>query len=206
MKFDVLDLTYNLCGEFEVSDAFFAVEPRADIIGRVVRWQLAKRRAGTHQTKTISQVSGSGKKIVKQKGSGGARHGSRRGTQFRGGGIVFGPTTRSYEYGLQKKVRRLGLRMAIVDKVRSGEFVVLRDFALEQPNTKKFISVFEKNGVGSALLVDDTVGDNLLKSVRSADSFDAIAQIGVNVYDVLRKDYLIMSVSALESVVRRLHV
>jgi large subunit ribosomal protein L4 len=205
MKFNVFDSEYNLCGDLELDDGFFAIEPRADIISRVVRWQLAKRRSGTHQTKTISQVRGSGKKIVRQKGSGGARHGSRRGTQFRGGGIVFGPVVRSYEYQLQKKVRKLGLRMAVADKVRSDNFVLMKDLAVSKPSTKAFSSVFEQKGVRSALFVDDSVCENLLKSVSSHNGFDVIPQIGINVYDVLRKDYLIMTVSAVESLVRRLY-
>ncbi|GHS91394.1 50S ribosomal protein L4 [Alphaproteobacteria bacterium] len=204
MKVEVINVQYQSQGTAELNDELFGLEPRADILSRVVRWQLAKRRSGTHQTRTISMVSGTGKKSVRQKGSGGARHGSRRGTQFRGGGIVFGPTPRDYGYALQKKVRKLGLRMAIADKIRSGEVLVLTDLNLDSPKTKPFLAPFLEKGVVSALLVDDVVGDNARNAVQNSREFDILPQIGLNVYDVLQRDYLLLTRSAVESLEKRL--
>jgi large subunit ribosomal protein L4 len=204
MKVAVFDVNYNETGVIDLNDETFGVSPRRDILSRVVRWQLAKRRAGTHQTKTISVVSGSGKKIVRQKGSGGARHGSRRAAQFRGGGIVFGPTTRGYEFSLQKKIRRLGLRMAISDKIKDGNFAVLSDLSLKSPKTSAFIEPFEKKGVRSVLFVDDVPNENVVLAVRNKNGYDFIPQIGLNVYDVLRRDYLMITKAAVESLDARL--
>lgn len=204
MKVEVFDSGYCSAGVIELSDELFSLDPREDILSRVVRWQLAKRRAGTHKTKTISMVSGTGKKSVRQKGSGGARHGARRGTQFRGGGIVFGPVPRSYEYNLQKKVRRLGLRMAIADKIKSGELFVLTDLNLASYKTKIFTKVFETKGIKSALFVDSLVDKNVLNALSNHRNFDVIPQIGLNVYDILRKDHLIMTQAAVESLEMRL--
>lgn len=204
MKVEVLDAGYNACSSIELSDAVFNIDPRADILSRVVRWQLAKRRAGTHSAKTISEVSGSGKKIVRQKGTGGARHGSKRGTQFRGGGIVFGPTPRSYEFPLQKKVRKLGLKMALSDKLKSGELHVLKDFEFGSLKTKDFVKLCQSKGIESALLVDSSLGDTVLRVVKNSEGYDVIHQIGLNVYDILKKDHLILTVSAVESLEARL--
>jgi large subunit ribosomal protein L4 len=204
MKVVVIDTNYTEQKTIELEDGVFGLTPRRDILSRVVRWQLAKRRAGTHQTKTISVVSGSGKKIVKQKGSGGARHGSRRAAQFRGGGIVFGPTVRSYEFSLQKRVRKAGLKMAIADKIRSGEFVVLSDLNLASPKTSEFVKRFEKNGVKSALFVDDVSNENVKLAVRNKDGYDFLPQIGLNVYDILRRDYLVVTETAIRSLESRL--
>ncbi|MDR0625217.1 MAG: 50S ribosomal protein L4 [Holosporales bacterium] len=204
MKFDVLDTKYELNGAIEVEDKLFEIAVRPDILSRVVRWQLAKRRAGTHSTKTISFVSGSGKKIVKQKGSGGARHGSKRAVQFRGGGIVFGPTPRDYEYSLQKKVRKLGLRMAIADKMKSGEFIVLQNFDFATAKTKDFVKLCEAHGVQSALFVDDIIDGKLSSVVSNCPRYSTIPQIGLNVYDIMKKDRLIVTVEALKTLQARL--
>ncbi|MDR0632655.1 MAG: 50S ribosomal protein L4 [Holosporales bacterium] len=204
MKVSVLDVGYEEQSSIELSDSVFGVVPRGDILSRVVRWQLAKRRAGTHSVKTISEVSGSGKKIVKQKGSGGARHGSKRGTQFRGGGIVFGPTPRSYEFSLQKKVRKLGLRMAIADKIQSNELVVLQNFDFEFSKTNDFVKLCEAKDITSALFVDGSVNDNVARMVSNSQHYDVIPQIGLNVYDILRKDFLVVTVSAIELLEARL--
>lgn len=204
MKVEVFDHQYQPAGSMELNDDLFVVEPREDILSRVVRWQLAKRRAGTHQTRTISMVSGSGKKIVRQKGTGGARHGAKRATQFRGGGIVFGPVTRDHGYSLPKKIRRLGLRMAIADKIRSNELVVLADLDLPSQRIRDFAPAFEKKGIRSALFVDGTVGENALHAIRNHKGFDVLPQIGLNVYDILRKEHLLLTQSALNMLEARL--
>ncbi len=204
MKVEVFDHQYQPSGSMELSDALFALDPREDILSRVVRWQLAKRRAGTHQVKTISMVSGSGKKIVRQKGTGGARHGAKRATQFRGGGIVFGPTPRNHGYSLQKKVRRLGLRMAIADKIRSNELVILKDLDLKSCKVRDFAPAFETKGVHSALFVDGDVGDNARQAIRNYRGYDILPQIGLNVFDILRKEHLFLTQSAVQMLEARL--
>lgn len=204
MKVDVLNLDYERISSVELDSSLFDIEARSDILSRVVRWQLAKRRAGTHQTKTISMVSGTGKKSVKQKGSGGARHGSKRGTQFRGGGIVFGPTPRSYEYSLQKKVRKLGLRMAIADKMKSGELVIIEDLNIELLKAKTFLSCSCKNGINSALFVDNVMCDGLTNAVCNRKGYNVIPQIGLNVYDILKHDRLIVAKNAIDAIEARL--
>ncbi|MDR1597883.1 MAG: 50S ribosomal protein L4 [Holosporales bacterium] len=205
MNIEVFDLERNRQGETVLSDELFAITPREDIVHRVVRWQLARRRAGTHQAKTISQVSGTGKKSVRQKGSGGARHGSLRGTQFRGGGIVFGPTPRSYEHSLPKRIRKLGLRMAVADKINSGELLVLDKFDLPLPRTKAFVELWKPTGIESALFVDEAVNENSLLALSNCPNFDVIPQIGLNVYDILRRDHLVMTVAAISALEARLH-
>lgn len=204
MKVEVFNKEYHPTGTIELSDELFGLTPRGDILSRVVRWQLARRRAGTHQAKNISMVSGTGKKSVRQKGSGGARHGARRAVQFRGGGIVFGPTPRDYSYALQKKVRRLGLRMAIADKIQSNELVVLEDLNLDSCKTRAFAKPFEEKGIKSALFVDGVVEENALRAIRNHTHYDVIPQIGLNVYDILRKDHLFLTRSAVESLEARL--
>lgn len=204
MKVEVFDHQYQPAGSVELNDELFAIEPREDILSRVVRWQLAKRRAGTHQTRTISMVSGSGKKIVRQKGTGGARHGAKRATQFRGGGIVFGPVVRDHGYSLPKKVRRLGLRMAIADKLRSNELVVLADLDLPSQKMRDFVPAFEGKGIRSALFVDGSVGENALQAIRNYRGFDVLPQMGLNVYDILRKEHLLLTQSALTMLEARL--
>ena len=204
MKVEVLDTGYQPKETIELSDAVFAVEPRIDILSRVVRWQLAKRRAGTHDCKTISDVSGSGKKIVRQKGSGGARHGAKRATQFRGGGIVFGPSPRDYEYSLQKKVRKLGLRMAIADKIKSSELIVLENFEFGTVKTKDFVKLCQQNGIENGLFVDGEIAEAMLRVVGNTKDYDVIPQIGLNVFDILRKDRLVITVQALRTLEERL--
>jgi large subunit ribosomal protein L4 len=204
MKLEILDVKYKSDGSLELSDSVFGVVPRSDILSRVVRWQLAKRRAGTHSAKTISDVSGSGKKIVRQKGSGGARHGSKRGTQFRGGGIVFGPVPRSYEFPLQKKVRKLGLRMAISDKIKSKEVVVLQSFDFGIDKTKDFVKLCKNSGIDSALFVDSEIKNDFSKVIGNSEKYDAIPQVGLNVYDILKKNKLVLTVSAVKMLQERL--
>lgn len=191
-------------GSMDIPEILFAVEPRSDILARVVQWQLAKRRAGTHKVKERPDVSGSTKKIVKQKGSGGARHGSRRGAQFRGGGIIFGPVVRSHEHSLPKKVRSLGLKMALSAKARSGNLFIFEDFQLSEAKTKIALECFSFLS-GSALLIDgDSVHSSMKAAVSNLHHLDVLPQIGANVYDILRKDNLVMTKSALISLGERL--
>lgn len=205
MKLNVLDKNNAIKEEIEVQDSIFSLEPRSDILSRVVHWQLAKRQAGTHQAKGRSAVSGSTKKIVKQKGSGGARHGSKRGAQFRGGGIIFGPVARSHAYSLPKKIRSLGLKMALSQKALSGNLTIMESFELDSIKTKDAIKKFEILGTKSALFIDgSSVNTGLTHAVSNVIGMDVLPSMGANVYDILRKEKLVLSVAGLRALEERL--
>ena len=203
MKLSILDGQNNVSGEIELSDAVFGILPRKDIITRVVLWQLAKRRAGTHTVKGKSDVHGTTRKFVRQKGSGGARHGSKKAAQFRHGGIVFGPVMRDHSHDLQKKVRKLGLRMALSDKAKNGNLVIVDSLKYEDRiKTKDFLKRFD--GKQSALFIDSDYDDNMFFAMSNIVGYDFIPQIGANVYDIIRKDKLIISVDAVKELEGRL--
>jgi large subunit ribosomal protein L4 len=205
MKVKVLDKNNAVKEEIEVQDSVFSLEPRSDILSRVVHWQLAKRQSGLHQAKVRSEVSGSTKKIVKQKGSGGARHGSKRGAQFRGGGIIFGPVSRSHAYSLPKKVRALGLKMALSEKALAGNLFVMDSFELDSVKTKEAIRRFAPLGTTSALFIDGPfVNQGLAHAVSNIIGMDVLPSVGANVYDILRKDKLVVSVAGLRALEERL--
>jgi large subunit ribosomal protein L4 len=205
MKLSVLDKNNKVKEEIEINDAIFSTEPRSDIMSRVVHWQLSKRQQGTHSTKSRSFVSGSTKKIVKQKGSGGARHGSKRGAQFRGGGIIFGPVPHSHAYSLPKKVRALGLRMALSAKALSGNLTILESFEMDNAKTKEALKRFSNLGTHSALFIDgESVNPGLSLAVSNVIGMDALPQIGANVYDILRKEKLVISVAGIRALEERL--
>lgn len=205
MKINVLDKNNAVTEEIEIQDSIFSLEPRADILSRVVHWQLARRQAGTHQAKGRSAVSGSTKKIVKQKGSGGARHGSKRGAQFRGGGIIFGPIARSHAYSLNKKVRALGLKMALSEKALSGNLTILENFEMDTVKTKEALNRFSSLGTNSALFIDGaSVNVGLAHAVSNIIGMDVLPSVGANVYDILRKEKLVVSVAGLRALEERL--
>lgn len=205
MKISVFDKNNVAKEEIDVNDAVFSIEPRSDIMARVVHWQLAKRQQGTHSSKSRSFVSGSTKKIVKQKGSGGARHGAKRGAQFRGGGIIFGPVSRSHAYSLPKKVRALGLRMALSAKALSGNLTVVDSFDMDSMKTKDALNRFSHLGTTSALFIDgDVANPALTYAVSNVIGMDVLPQIGANVYDILRKEKLVMSVAGIRALEERL--
>ncbi len=203
MKFSILNNENKVSGELELSDLVFGVLPRKDIITRVILWQLAKRRAGSHDVKGKSDVHGTTKKFVRQKGSGGARHGSKKAVQFRGGGVVFGPVLRDHGYSLQKKVRKLGMRMALSEKVKNGNLLVVDSLKSENRlKTKDFLARFENDK--STLFIDVDYDDNMCYAMSNVVGFDFIPQIGANVYDIMRKDRLIVSVDAIKALEGRL--
>ncbi|MDO4974814.1 MAG: 50S ribosomal protein L4 [Alphaproteobacteria bacterium] len=203
MKFSILDNENKVSGELELSDLVFGVLPRKDVITRVILWQLAKRRAGTHDVKGKSDVHGTTKKFVRQKGSGGARHGSKKAVQFRGGGIVFGPVLRDHGYDLQKKVRKLGMKMALSEKVKNGNLLVVDSLKSENRlKTKDFLSRFGNEK--STLFIDIDYDDNMCYAMSNIVGFDFIPQIGANVYDIIKKDRLIVSVEAIKALEGRL--
>ncbi len=203
MKFNILDNKNKVSGEIELSDAVFGLLPRRDIITRVILWQLAKRRAGTHTVKGKSDVHGTTRKFVRQKGSGGARHGSKKAVQFRGGGIVFGPVMRDHGYNLQKKVRKLGLKMVLSEKAKNGNLVVVDSLKYDKRiKTKDFLNRFENSK--STLFIDVDYNDNMLYAMSNIVGYDFIPQIGANVYDIIRKDKLVVSVDAMKELEGRL--
>lgn len=205
MKISILNKQNKASGDLDLDDKVFGLTPRADILSRVVTWQLAKRQAGTHQTKEIGAVSGTTKKMYKQKGTGGARHGSKRGAQFRGGGIIFGPVTRDHGYDLPKKVRKLGLKMALSEKAKQGNLIVVEELALDKAKTKLALKQFGHLDGATALLVDDqAVNENMKNAVANLNTMDILPQIGANVYDILKKDKLIITVAAVKTLEARL--
>ena len=205
MKINILNKQNKASGDLDLSEAVFGLTPRADILSRVITWQLAKKQAGTHQTKEIGQVSGTTKKMYKQKGTGGARHGSKRGAQFRGGGIIFGPVTRDHSFDLPKKVRKLGLRMALSEKLRNGDLIVVDELSLDEAKTKLALKKFDHLNGASLLLIDDQiVNENLKKAVSNLHDIDILPQIGANVYDIISKEKLVMTVAAIKTLEARL--
>lgn len=205
MKTDVIKLDAAKAGSIELSDAIFGLEPRADILHRMVRYQLAKRQAGTHKVKTRSETSYSTKKIYRQKGTGGARHGDRNAPIFRGGGIYKGPTPRSHAHNLTKKFRALGLKHALSAKVAAGELVILDNADLAEGKTKALASVIQDLGWKRALVIDGAeVNENFARAARNIDGLDVLPSAGANVYDILRRDTLVLTKAAVEALEARL--
>ena len=205
MKREAITLDGAPAGEVELSDAIFGIEPRADILHRVVRWQLARRQAGTHKTKGRSEVHYSTKKIVKQKGSGGARHGSRGAPIFRHGGTYKGPVPRSHAHDLQKKVRALGLKMALSAKAAEGELIVVDYARLDAPKTKVLVEKLKALGWTKALVIDGVeVDGNFLLAARNIEGIDVLPTIGANVYDILKRDTLVITKAGVEALEARL--
>ncbi|MDR0640693.1 MAG: 50S ribosomal protein L4 [Holosporales bacterium] len=203
MKLQVLDSNNKESGEIELSDQVFGLTPRRDILARVVLWQLAKRRSGSHNVKGKSDVHGTTRKFVRQKGSGGARHGSRKAVQFRGGGIAFGPVNRDHGFDLQKKVRKLGLKMALSAKAREGHLIVVDSLKYEERiKTKEFLSRF--SDLKTALFVDASNNEPVLRALSNIVGYDYVPQIGANVYDILRKEKVVISVDAIKELEGRL--
>ncbi len=204
MKLDVTTLEAKKAGSVDLPDEVFALEPRADILHRMVTYQLAKRRAGTHKTKGRSEISATGKKMYRQKGTGGARHGDKKVPQFRGGGKAFGPVVRSHAHGLTKKVRALALRHALSTKAGAGELIVLDEAKLAEPKTKALKDAFAKLGLSSTLIVDGAELDtNFALAARNIPHTDVLLVQGINVYDILRRDKLVLTKSALEALEAR---
>jgi large subunit ribosomal protein L4 len=205
MKTQVIKLDASAAGEIELDDAIFGLEPRADILHRVVRWQLAKRQAGTHSVLGRADVSYSTKKIYKQKGTGGARHGSRKAPIFRKGGVAKGPVPRSHAHDLTKKFRALGLRHALSAKAGAGELVVLEAAALPEGKTKLLAEKLKGLGWKRALVIDGAEVDaNFARAARNIEGLDVLPSIGANVYDILRRDTLVLTKSAVEALEARL--
>jgi large subunit ribosomal protein L4 len=205
MQLPVKNLEAQEVGSLDLDEAVFGVEVRADILHRVVTWQLAKRRSGNHKTKLRSEIARTGAKAYKQKGTGNARHGSRRAHIFRGGGVVFGPLVRSHETDLPKKVRALGLKCALSSKAKDGKLLVLDEAVLAAPKTKAFAETLAKLGLGSVLFVTGAeVERNFGLASRNLGLVDVLPVQGANVYDILRRDMLVLTREAVKQLEERL--
>ncbi|MCK8787904.1 50S ribosomal protein L4 [Roseomonas sp. NAR14] len=203
MQVPVITLENGQAGELDLPDALFGATPRADIMARVVHWQLAKRRAGTHKVKGMGEVSGTTKKPYRQKGTGNARQGSLRAPQFRTGGVVHGPVVRDHGYALPKKVRRLGLISALSQKAAEGKLVVL-DTAASDGKTKALAGQVKALGWASALVVDATVSEGFGRAARNLPHVHVLPTIGANVYDILKHDVLAVTRAGVEALQERL--
>ncbi len=204
MQVAIRTLDDTEAGSAELPDAFFAARPRPDIMARVVHWQLAKRRAGTHKAKGMGEVQGTTKKPYRQKGTGNARQGSLRSPQFRKGGVVHGPVVRSHEYSLNKKVRRLGLISALSQKQAEGKLVVLDGIGGELAKTRDLARKLKVLGWRSVLIVDGAVDAGFLRVSRNLHGIDVLPTIGANVYDILHHDVLAITASGLAGLTARL--
>jgi large subunit ribosomal protein L4 len=203
MKADIHTIEAKTAGSIELADHIFGLEPRADIIHRVVQWQLNKRQQGTHQAKSRGEIARTTKKLGPQKGSGGARHGSRKSGIFVGGGKAFGPRFRSHETALNKKIRALGLRHAISSKAKDQSLVIL-DAAASDGKTKTLVNAFEKLGLANALIIDGAaVNESFAKAARSIPNIDVLPVQGINVYDILRRKKLVLTKAAVEALEAR---
>ena len=205
MKLDVIKLDGGKGGSIELADAIFGIEEiRGDILQRVVTWQLAKRRAGTHKIQVRNEVSRTSKKMYKQKGTGGARHGSRRAAQFVGGAKAHGPVVRSHAFDLPKKIRTLALRHALSSKARSGDLVVLDSIALADAKTAGLRASLGKIGLVNALVIGGPeVDGNFRLAARNIPNVDVLPNAGLNVYDVLRRRTLVLTKDAVAAINER---
>ena len=205
MKVDVIKLDGGKGGSVELPDDIFGIEDiRADILQRVVTWQLANRRAGTHKIKTRNEVARTGKKMYRQKGTGGARHGDRKAAQFVGGAKVFGPVVRSHAVDLPKKVRALGLKHALSSKAKSGSVVVVDALTLGSAKTSALKASLEKIGLKNALVIaGPDVDGNLKLAARNIPNLDVLPSAGLNVYDILRRDTLVLTKAAIDAITSR---
>jgi large subunit ribosomal protein L4 len=205
MKLTVRNLDNDEVGDIELAEEVFGLPVRRDILARVVNWQLAKRRAGTHKTKGVSEIQGTTKKPYKQKGTGRARQGSLRSPQFRGGAVIFGPVVRSHAFSLQKKVRKLGLKTALSAKQGEGKLVVIDAASIGEAKTKALRARFETLGWDSVLIVDGpTLDQNFTRAARNLPRVDVLPQQGANVYDILRRDTLVLTREAVQHLEARL--
>ncbi|MCC7268033.1 MAG: 50S ribosomal protein L4 [Caulobacteraceae bacterium] len=205
MKLDVIKLDGGKGGSVDLPDDIFGIEEiRGDILQRVVTWQLAKRRSGNHKVQTRNENSRTGKKMYKQKGTGGARHGSRRAPQFVGGSRAFGPVVRDHGFDLPKKFRALALKHALSSKAKAGTLVVVDSIAIDSPKTAALRETFTKSGWKSALVIGGAEVDNNFKlAARNIPLVDVLPSAGLNVYDILRRDTLVLTRDAVDAIQAR---
>jgi large subunit ribosomal protein L4 len=204
MELKVTTLSGEAAGSVDLSDEIFGLDPRTDLIQRCIRWQLAKRQRGTHKVKNRAEINRTGKKIYRQKGTGGARHGSARANLFRGGGRSFGPVVRSHAHDLPKKVRALALRHALSAKAKDGGIIVLDRVSVADGKTKALREHFGKLGLENALIIDGTEMDaNFCLAARNIPNIDVLPVQGINVYDILRRHKLVLTKAAVDALEAR---
>ena len=204
MKADVQTIDAKKAGSVELADHIFGLEPRVDIIHRVIQWQLNKRQQGTHQAKSRGEINRTTKKFGNQKGGGGARHGSRKAGIFVGGGKAFGPRFRSHETSLNKKVRALGLRHALSTKAKASEIIIIDKAEVKEAKTKLIQAAFAKLGWVNALIIDGaTLNEGFANAARNIPNIDVLPIQGINVYDILRRKNLVLTKAAVEALEAR---
>jgi large subunit ribosomal protein L4 len=204
MELKITTLEGKTAGSVTLSDEIFGLEPRVDLLQRCVNWQLAKRQRGTHKVKNRAEINRTGKKIYRQKGTGGARHGSARANLFRGGGRSFGPLVRSHAHDLPKKVRALALRHALSAKAKDGGIVVLDNASVTEGKTKTLKVVFGKLGLANALIIDGAEVDaNFRLAARNIPNIDVLPIQGINVYDIMRRHTLVLTRAAVDALEAR---
>ncbi|MGD9915046.1 MAG: 50S ribosomal protein L4 [Rhizobiaceae bacterium] len=204
MDIKITTLAGAAAGEVKLSEEIFGLEPREDILARVVRWQLAKKQQGTHKTKGRAEIARTGAKMYKQKGTGRARHHSARAPQFRGGGKAHGPVVRSHEHDLPKKVRALGLKLALSAKAKSSSIIIVDELSLTQAKTKAVVESFAKLGLTNALLIGGAqIDEGFARSARNIPNIDVLPVQGINVYDIMRRGTLVLSKAAVEAIEER---
>jgi large subunit ribosomal protein L4 len=204
MKADVHTIDAKKAGSVELADHIFGLEPRVDIIHRVIQWQLNKRQQGTHQAKSRGEINRTTKKFGNQKGGGGARHGSRKAGIFVGGGKAFGPRFRSHETSLNKKVRALGLRHALSTKAKASEIIIIDKAEVKEAKTKFIQAAFAKLGWVNALIIDGaTLNEGFANAARNIPNIDVLPIQGINVYDILRRKNLVLTKAAVEALEAR---
>jgi large subunit ribosomal protein L4 len=204
MKLDVTTLDGNAAGSVELDEAIFGLEPRTDLLARCVRWQLAKRQAGTHAVKNRSEIDRTTRKIYKQKGTGSARHGAASAPQFRGGGRAFGPQVRSHAHDLPKKVRALALKHALSSKAKDASLIVVDEVTLAEPKTKVLAERFGKLGLANALIIGGAeIEANFQRAARNIPNVDVLPVQGINVYDILRREKLVLTKAAVDALEAR---
>jgi large subunit ribosomal protein L4 len=205
MEIQILSIEGKKSGSVTLSDAIFGLEPRADLLHRCVNWQLAKRQRGTHKTKGRSEIWRTGKKMYAQKGTGQARHSSARVNLFRGGGRSFGPVVRSHATDLPKQLRSLALKHALSSKAKSSDLIIIDEAKLGEPKTKALVKNFEKLGLTTALIIDGAeVEKNFGLAARNLPGVDVLPVAGINVYDIMRRDKLVLTKAAVEALEARL--
>jgi len=205
MDLKVTTLDGEASGSIEVSRDIFGLEPRADILQRMVRYQLAKRQAGTHKTKTRGEINRTKAKAYKQKGTGQARHGAKSAPQFRGGGKAFGPVVRSHAHDLPKKVRALALKHALSAKAKEDGIIVVDALSVTEPKTKALKARFEKLGLSNALLIGGaTIDGGFALAARNIANIDVLPIQGINVYDIMRRHKLVLTRDAVTALQERL--
>lgn len=204
MKINVLTLDNDKAGSIDLDETVFGLEPRKDILHRMVVYQLAKRQQGTHRAKPRNEVKATSKKMYRQKGTGGARHGNKAAPQFRGGGVAHPPRPRSHAIDLPKKVRRLALKHALSAKRAANELVILDAAALDEAKTKSLVERFGKLGLSNALIVDAAVDEKFGLAARNIPNIDVLPLAGANVYDILRREKLVLTKAAVEGLEARL--